>query len=87
VARDACVKDTCVCYRTYIFSFEVWTLCILSRSKLFSSVEDSMSEDYGVHTKSMLLLWNLVLLVLFKLTVLDAVCMKEYSAFQLGIHF
>ena len=46
-----------------------------------------MSEDYGVHTKSMLLLWNLVLLVLFKLTVLDAVCMKEYSAFQLGIHF
>lgn len=41
-----------------MFTFEVWILCMLSRSKLFSSVEDSMSEDYGVHTESMLLLWS-----------------------------
>jgi len=26
--------------------------------KLFSSVKDSMSEDYGVYTESMLLLWS-----------------------------
>ena len=58
VGRDGCVKDTCVCYKTYMFTFEVWTPCMLSRSKLFSSVEDSMSEDYGVHTESMLLLWS-----------------------------
>lgn len=58
VGRDGPVKDTCVCYMTYMFSFEVWILCMLSRSKLFSSVKDSMSEDYGVHTESMLLLWS-----------------------------
>jgi hypothetical protein len=41
-----------------MFSFEVWTIYMLPRSKLFSSDEDSMSEDYSVHAEIMLLLWS-----------------------------